>query len=211
MILGYYVYQVFYLDSVERASGSASGIDDSTSSTSMFISDDTGTGSSTSSSDHSGNGSGYGSGSGSGSGGLLNSHLFDIQNFISFIKQLKSNIKGYFFGNSYDLNILVDCNKNVLVETTVTKGDLGIGLDIRKKNKMTEIAGFKKFPSWTSNPAQLCNPPILEGDCIVGINGTSVKTFSDTVRIMKDLPNGEVVLHLRRAKKSKIPGDDNAL
>ena len=202
---------MFYLDSVERASGSASGIDDSTSSTSMFISDDTGTGSSTSSSDHSGNGSGYGSGSGSGSGGLLNSHLFDIQNFISFIKQLKSNIKGYFFGNSYDLNILVDCNKNVLVETTVMKGDLGIGLDIRKKNKMTEIAGFKKFPSWTSNPAQLCNPPILEGDCIVGINGTSVKTFSDTVRIMKDLPNGEVVLHLRRAKKSKIPGDDNAL
>jgi hypothetical protein len=209
MILGYYVYQVFYLDSVERASGSASGIDDSTSSTSMFISDDTGTGTGTgtSSSDHSGNCSG----NGSGSGGLLNSHLFDIQNFISFIKQLKSNIKGYFFGNSYDLNILVDCNKNVLVETTVMKGDLGIGLDIRKKNKMTEIAGFKKFPSWTSNPAQLCNPPILEGDCIVGINGTSVKTFSDTVRIMKDLPNGEVVLHLRRAKKSKIPGDDNAL
>jgi hypothetical protein len=211
---------VFYLDSVERASGSASGIDDSTSSTSMFISDDTGT--STSSSGNgsgngsgsgygSGNGSGSGYGSGSGSGGLLNSRLFDIQNFISFIKQLKSNIKGYFFGNSYDLNILVDCNKNVLVETTVMKGDLGIGLDIRKKNKMTEIAGFKKFPSWTSNPAQLCNPPILEGDCIVGINGTSVKTFSDTVRIMKDLPNGEVVLHLRRAKKSKIPGDDNAL
>ena len=174
MVLGYYAYLVFYLDE-ERESG----IDDSASSTSIFLRD----ADRSSDSDE--------------------ANISTVDKIKEVMMRIRDDVKAYFLNNTYDLNILVDHNNKVLIETTVMKGDLGIGLEIqRKEKKHIVVTGFKKFPSWTTNPAQMCDPAVNEGDCIVAINGEAVKSFADTINMIKNAPNGQVTLHLRRAKAS---------
>mmetsp|Transcript_24767 Transcript_24767/g.41892 ORF Transcript_24767/g.41892 Transcript_24767/m.41892 type:complete len:222 (-) Transcript_24767:43-708(-) len=195
MVVGYYVYQVFYLD--DQEDGQHAELDDSTKSTSELIGNGDASTSTDSNRDH-GNGE-Y-------------DWIISARDAVSLVfNRMRSDVHEYFYNSTYDLNRVVDRNKKVLIETTVMKGDLGIGLDIKKKNELIEVTGFKKFPSWTSNPAQMCNPPILEGDFIVGVNNTAVKSFDEAVKVLKDLPNGDVTLHLRRTNKSMKKSKRNAL
>ena len=172
--MAYYAYQVFYLD--ERTD--ASNIDDSTSSTSIFL------GASSSENDEENM-----------------SHRDKIEKILA---NIRIQVIDLFFNTTYNLNILVDHENKSLIETTVTNSDLGIGLDIKKGRKNTTVVtGFKEFPSYTTNPATLCHPSIKIGDCIVAIDGELVDTFAKTVSVMKACPKGELVLHLRRSKVEK--------
>ena len=38
------------------------------------------------------------------------------------------------------------------------------------------------MPPGVVNPAQVCYPPIKEGDCIIGVNGKRMSTFVDVVK-----------------------------
>lgn len=170
MVLVYYSYQVFYLD--ERTN--VSGIDDSTSSTSIFL----------------------GASGGSDEENMSNKSMIE-----KGIANIREQFRDFFFNTTYNFNILVDHENKVLIETVVMNGDLGIGLDIKKgKNNSTVVSGFKEFPSYTANPAKLCKPAIEVGDCIVGIDGEAVDTFAKTLVTMKESQKGELTLHLRRLK-----------
>lgn len=47
------------------------------------------------------------------------------------------------------------------------------------------------------NPAAMCNPPVLSGDAIVGVNGVEVKTFVDIVKAIRGA-TGRVELWIER-------------
>lgn len=120
------------------------------------------------------------------------------------LANLKTSISNYYFPTTYDLNILVDSNNMALLETTIIKGEMGIGLALTKNKKnLTEITGFKEFPTWASHPARMSSPAILPGDCIVGVDGIPVKTFAAAVLAITTAPNGELLLHLRRYAEVK--------
>ena len=130
------------------------------------------------------------------------------------IRSLRKRIKKLFVNSTYDLNVITDDNNRKLYETNVCKGENGIGLDIAKVNNETVVTGFKDSPTWASNPSRLCKPEINVGDCIVGINHVSTDTFAKVVNTLKELPQGDLTLHLRRPLQQGEPmriGGDSAL
>lgn len=87
-----------------------------------------------------------------------------------------------------------------VITTTVTKGELGIGLDLSKTvDGGVVIQKLKEMPAGAINPASLCNPAILPGDLIIGVNGVDCPIFADAVKALKAPEVGsKIVLKLQR-------------
>ena len=76
--------------------------------------------------------------------------------------------------------------RKVYVTTFVEKGEHGLGLDLGKaKTGHGQVLRFKELPPGVVNPASLCNPPILIGDIILGVNRTRCDTLSDAVKVIR--------------------------
>lgn len=76
--------------------------------------------------------------------------------------------------------------RKVYVTTFVEKGELGLGLDLGKnRTGHGQVLRFKEFPPGVVNPASLCNPPIIVGDVIIGVNRTRCDTLSDAVKVIR--------------------------
>ncbi len=72
------------------------------------------------------------------------------------------------------------------IRTKVTKGENGIGLDLSKTPEGgVMITRLKEMAAGVINPASLCNPAILAGDIIVGVNGEACFLFADVVKAIR--------------------------
>ena len=87
-----------------------------------------------------------------------------------------------------------------VITTTVVKGEQGIGLDLSKTpDGGVVIQKLKEMPPGVTNPASLCNPPILPGDVIIGVNGVDCAAFADAVKALKAPQVGsKITLKLQR-------------
>ena len=55
------------------------------------------------------------------------------------------------------------------------------------------------MPAGAINPASLCNPAILPGDLIIGVNGVDCPIFADAVKALKAPEVGsKIILKLQR-------------
>ena len=89
-------------------------------------------------------------------------------------------------------------NKKQLIKTIIIKTDHGIGLDIYKTNDNgVIIQKLKDMPEGVINPASQCNPAVLPGDIIVGVNGKSMKLFNEIVKAIRSC-TGQVEIWLER-------------
>lgn len=69
----------------------------------------------------------------------------------------------------------------------IIKSEFGIGLDLVKTNSGgVRVKSLKEMPNGLPNPASQCNPSVLAGDIIVGINGMSMKEFSEVVKAIRN-------------------------
>ncbi len=93
----------------------------------------------------------------------------------------------------------VPASKGVIT-TTVVKGEQGIGLDLSKTpDGGVVIQKLKEMPPGITNPASLCNPAILPGDVIIGVNGVDCPVFADAVKALKAPEVGsKITLKLQR-------------
>ena len=93
---------------------------------------------------------------------------------------------------------LAPLTRIVHLTTAVVKGELGIGLDLGKsRSGQGQVLRFKPFPPEVPNPASLCNPAIVVGDVIVGVNGLRCDSLSETVKIIRGT-QGTVEITLER-------------
>lgn len=89
----------------------------------------------------------------------------------------------------------------VIIETVVVKGSLGIGLDLSSTaDGRAVIRRLKAMPPGVVNPATLCHPPTMPGDIIIAVNNSPYSTLSDTVAAIKS-SGEEVKLKLLRINK----------
>jgi hypothetical protein len=66
--------------------------------------------------------------------------------------------------------------------TVVVRGEHGLGLDLEKTAEGgAAVKRIKDMPG-VVNPAQICYPPIKEGDTIIGVNGKKCHVFADVVK-----------------------------
>lgn len=84
-----------------------------------------------------------------------------------------------------------------ILTTTVVKGEFGIGLDLTKsKDGFAQVVKLKDLGG-VVNPASICNPPIMPGDCILSVNGEKCITFADAVKLIRGAPSA-VTLTIQR-------------
>jgi S1-C subfamily serine protease len=85
-----------------------------------------------------------------------------------------------------------------LFTVSIFKGENGLGMDI---NKMPDggciVKKIKEFPAGQVNPATACQPPVMAGDVIVGVNGKRVKDFAEVVKAVKSV-SGAVMMTFER-------------
>lgn len=86
-----------------------------------------------------------------------------------------------------------------IVNTTILKGSLGIGLDLSvcPDTGRAIIRRYKKMPPGVINPASKCCPPIEFGDTIIAVNGQACPHLNDVVSLIKAC-HDEVALTLER-------------
>ncbi len=85
-----------------------------------------------------------------------------------------------------------------ILKPVITKTAHGIGLDIGKTSTGgVVVSKLKDMPDGSKNPASLCNPPVLPGDIIVGVNGVSITDFASVVAAIKG-SSSQVELWLQR-------------
>lgn len=88
--------------------------------------------------------------------------------------------------------------RKIYVTTFVEKGELGLGLDLGKaKTGHGQVLRFKELPPGVVNPASLCDPPIMIGDVILGVNRTRCDTLSDAVKVIRGA-SGRIELTFER-------------
>ena len=86
----------------------------------------------------------------------------------------------------------------VSLRTTIVKTEHGIGLDLVKTiSGGVAVQKLKDMPDGSPNPAMMCNPPVLVGDLIVGVNDTACTQFLDVVKAIRSSP-AKVCLWLER-------------
>jgi hypothetical protein len=73
-----------------------------------------------------------------------------------------------------------------IFNTTVKKGEYGIGLDLGKsKDGAGVVLKLKELPGGALNPALQCQPPIHARDVIIAVNGEDTPLFADAVRLIR--------------------------
>ncbi len=88
--------------------------------------------------------------------------------------------------------------KKPLLKPVIVKTAHGIGLDIGKTaSGGVVVSKLKDMPDGSRNPASMCNPPVLAGDVIVGVNGVSITDFASVVAAIKG-SSSQVELWIQR-------------
>jgi hypothetical protein len=86
-----------------------------------------------------------------------------------------------------------------ILETTITKGVLGLGLDVTKNSQGSAcIMNFKAMSDGSDNPCITCKPPLRVGDVIIAVNGSSCPTFTLAVQALKACPQGPIKIGVQR-------------
>lgn len=96
-----------------------------------------------------------------------------------------------------DAKKMTDKSKKI-VKTVILKSEYGIGLDLVKTTDGgVAVQRLKEMPDGSPNPASVCNPPVLIGDVIVGVNDQRCTQFVDVVKGIRGC-NVRVSLWLER-------------
>jgi len=92
-----------------------------------------------------------------------------------------------------------DDKSKKIIKTVILKSEYGIGLDLVKTpDGGVAVQRLKDMPDGSPNPASICNPPVLVGDIIVGVNDQRFTQFADVVKAIRGC-NLRVGLMLERA------------